>query len=227
MKKLFILLLLICLPVVVYAAFIFDEDFEGTGTPSGWFKGNSSDYDYTGFVLAGSESLRAAGSTGDYSFYDHTDTDEIWFKQLIRFDEIRDSGGAANPWIIQDSGYGGLANWYVFNDGSVTIDFVTYSSAGSLLEDTTYYLWGHYKKGTGGTWEIWWDTVDDRASAANHLSTSVSNTNQVSQHLICGAGSTDVIICDDVQLANTDEFAGGGGGGVVETIYEWILMLFE
>lgn len=187
-----------------------NEDFETAGTPSGWFVAGA-DPDYTGFVLAGLQSLKAEGGNGgsvQYAFYDHTDYDETWYQLLYRIQTFPASG-TVQPLKIDNSSFGTICTLFIFTDGTATVDFSTYSPVGSFASGTTYYVWAHYEKGPNGTCEYWWGTSSSRASASYHLANNaISGTDQDSQFyvILTSSATAEFEIADNVQGSNADAF---------------------
>jgi hypothetical protein len=179
---------------------LINEGFEGSGTPSPW--GGGADFDYTGVVLSGSQSCRVqSGQSATVNM--GVGYTEVWQKNVIRFVTL----STAEQIVIADSSTAGTDGLVIFSDGSATMDFSSFSAVGSFVTGTKYYFWSHFK--SSNTWEVWWDTVDNRSTAANHL-TKVAAAADLQLYL-WGASSNELVI-DDVQISSTDIFTGGGGG---------------
>jgi hypothetical protein len=177
-----------------------NETFEGTGTPSGWSSGTGADFDYTGLVLSGTQSLRAnsAGSTVTANVNLGAGYDEIWTKWLVR---VVTCPTNSRIFFFYDPSFseGGVA-LFIFSDSTATVDFGTYQT---FNIGTTYYMWTHFHK--NATSDIWWNTVDDR-STATHVTETANNLQ--AQYLVMGAANSMDIVFDNVQVADTDAFGG-------------------
>ena len=78
----FVFALLLLMASRAFAQDILNEDFEGTGEPSGWSHTGTVDYDNTSSPLEGTQSLvidRTAGAHNQYASYDSgSEHDEFW-----------------------------------------------------------------------------------------------------------------------------------------------------
>lgn len=159
------------------------EDFEGTGTPSGWtVQTGSPDFDCTSAPcpLVGSQSLSMGtanmvaykGSLGNKS--------EVWFYFQFRF--VSSVQNSTILFALRDNGDNPILQI------DLTINFLRVNSGGAnascvdgLSADTTYHCWGHYLKGAGAnddTAEIKFNTTDTRpADGSNkHAKTTGGTT---------------------------------------------------
>jgi hypothetical protein len=192
----------VLIPAPVFNGLI-NEGFEGVGLPAGWFAGGGDDPDYAGTVINGAQS--AHGTSGQYFHYNLVaDKDELWCKCKFRMPVLNTSPSASfAPIYFNDDAFTQLPTCYIFYDGSVTTDFVTYLPAGTVVANTTYYFWFHYRKGPSGIDEAWFNTTDDRTTAL-HLSNSGPGTNQIQGFYFCNPSGGAEYICDDLQVADFD-----------------------
>ncbi len=136
--------------------YIFNEDAEGTGTPSGWTNTGSPDWDEATTVLDGAQSLEMVGAaTNPRAHYDSGAAyDEVWvrFKWRVstqvsgfRILSLRNQSGDSEVAYLQT---GGTNQLQVINGSGNCLPVSTYSAA------TTYNIWIRYKKGTGSNSEM-------------------------------------------------------------------------
>ncbi len=135
--------------------FLIDEDFEGTGAPTGWAQIVATcDWDESTTVLAGSKSLEASASGSARCRVDTAgDIDEIWYYQLIRFNDVtlvqtrflslRTLADSEVAWL-EINATDGIA---CMDGGSITED--CWDTA--ISSDTMYHLFVHYKKSSGAS----------------------------------------------------------------------------
>jgi hypothetical protein len=197
-----------------------NETFEGTGTPSGWSGTGSADFDYTTSPLAGSQSLRCpASSAGIYNSGGVLSNTELWGQILYRIDSMPTSAE-----IILDMRQAFVAfaiDIYLATDGTLIVNdgastFVQTVSGMSV--GTIYNIWWHYKKGTGANSviETSWDVAGNpRPNSGNKFASSstaggTATVDQAGFGWSTGGGTDAVSIIDNVQIADTDAFAGGG-----------------
>lgn len=191
-------------------AFLEQEYFEGAGTAAGFFRGGSADFDYSASPISGSQSLRLNPASSDYANWAYgSDINEVWISFRFRLETMPAS--AAQAWKALDTGFNDAMPFYVFADGSTTIDFGSFSSAGSISTGVDYFVWIHFFHGTPCSTEVRFNTVDDRAGAPLVISSAATYPAFGQFLFMVSDGMISVI--DDFQVADTDEFAGGGGGG--------------
>lgn len=126
-------------------SYLFNEDFEGTGTPSGW--SGTGDFDSTVSPLQGLQSLRC--TSGQFGIPPTLAIAEVYLKMTIRFSALPAS--SANFIIFYDSGFSvvlsaTLQSTGVLNLGSGSISETTVAT---IAAGTAYDLEVHYKKGSG------------------------------------------------------------------------------
>jgi hypothetical protein len=160
----------------VGGTYLVDEDFEGTGAPSGWFGGGSANFDSTSPALVGSQSLRVNGATSDYAVYTlSSDQPELWLKFKYRLESSLPSS-SFNILFIEDAGFTKIFSAAILTDGTIAVDCGGGpgfgQTSGSMAANTDYFVWGHLKKGSGATAQIEFafNTSNSRpTSGANHI----------------------------------------------------------
>jgi hypothetical protein len=197
----------------LHAQFLINENFEGTGTPSGWNNSaGTPDYDYSVSPLYGLQSLLCNSSAQSRNGTSLNDA-EVWLKCSFRLDgtmpgfnyllrflnssdiEMLDIAFLSGPLYVFDGVSGGTGQ---------TVDSVT--------SGTVYDLWVHYKKGTGADaiLEASFDvTGNPRPNTGNKyvvVANGAGTANAVKLDLF---GSATDVVFDNVQVCNTDCFAAG------------------
>jgi len=128
-------------------SYITNEDCEGTGTPTGWSDSNTVNWDETGVVLAGSQSLSIDGQNPIGStVYAFSALGEVWVRLKYRC--------PLASWVTVisiRSSTTDLAKLRILSDGTVRIYCgANYSAAATKLVDSeSTNIWLHYVKGTG------------------------------------------------------------------------------
>lgn len=184
-----------------------DENFEGTGTPSGWFSG-SADFDYSAAALAGSQSLRVSGSQTpgvlDGGALNHG---ELWGKFLYNPEALPTSfTRIAN---LRDSGFNYLLEIYILSTGILRL-----SSGGTIFTDTadavsagsTYRVYWRYKKGTGANQiaELGFAITDARPTTGNKFAGGSNGTGTANgTQLFFESLNSSIHVIDNVQVAAT------------------------
>jgi len=195
-------------PVASGITYLVDENFEGTGAPSGWTvdSGVQVDFDYATAPapLFGAQSLRV--NAGDhYARKDYTAQTEVWVKfnwssPAVMADEkiftLRDSAGAEilRAETVNASGYKFIIKCGTANQ----------TTLGSLTAATTYYIWGYYKVGTGANagYRIWFSTTDSRPADGSSSSAGGSDGSRTTNaERIYLVGITNYQIFDNVKVA--------------------------
>lgn len=193
-----------------------NETFEGTGTPTGWFKGGSADFDSTASPLQGAQSLRL-NTSADYANTPSIAEDEIWGRFLYRPSSVTDT---VNTLILDDAGFTQMMGISLYTDGTLialdngvgVFDFTT----DAMSANTTYYVWFHYKKGSGANAviDVMFDTTcTTRPSVGSSKwagGTTGVSTSDIEFAQFSSTGSI-VYDYDDLQISNTDDFATCGG----------------
>lgn len=135
---------------------ILTETFEGSNSGydnTGWsnFVGSAGiNPDYTGVVLAGSQSLRINATTTDQSIIKTiSDPNECWI--YFQYRPVTSSGGVATRGIL--TGFNGSIKFSiaVASGGLLVVSHNAASATTSagMSVGTTYNIWAYYLKGTG------------------------------------------------------------------------------
>lgn len=142
--------------IVAEPDYLIRQDFEGTGYDNGeaWTVSSGSgamvNPDYTGVILAGSQSLRlfqSGGESGEVASPIFATNSEIWAYFLMRPVDIQ-VGGFKPFAAFRDTG--AVIRWEVTlnADGTVRLGSSgTATSVGAMSEGVTYHCWFHYKAG--------------------------------------------------------------------------------
>ncbi len=158
--------------------YIVEENFEGTGTPAGWFNsGGNFDQSTSGLSLEASEALALTGGAAQSNTPTGIAQGEVWVRYRVRF--IEDGAGALL--YFYDSGFGQRGLVYRQTGGALTVD----SGGGSDTTvattsiNTTYWIWVHYKKGTGanGEMDVWFSSTSTKpADGSDNHATITGST---------------------------------------------------
>jgi hypothetical protein len=187
------------IPTPTASRYLVNQDFEGTGTPIGWTN-SGGDLDYTGLVLAGSQSARMLNTSG-MVYNLGVGYDELWTKMRVRVVACSSSMGA---FVWFSPAFDQVFTVCVFPNNTLTIDFVTYAP---FNIGTTYYFWSHYHKNSPS--DVWFSTTDNR-STATHLTTRAGNYQLQYPLFTTGVTVGNEVLYDNIQVAKTDEFGGEG-----------------
>lgn len=180
---------------------LINENFEGTGAPTGWFAGGTADFDYASPAINGAQSLRTTPTDYTNVQLSGSNESEVWAKCRLRIKTMPASSARCLQ-LLQDDFSTIVGSIFIFANGSATTDFVNSSAAGSWAININYYVWFHFKAGI--VYEIWWDTVNDRDTAGNYLTTA-GNASPAFLMLFNAPDSSDLIF-DDVQIGNSGDF---------------------
>lgn len=198
---------------------ILNEDFETSGTPSGWAAPTgTADYDYSAAPLAGSQSLRCpASSTGKYNSGGALNNAEIWGKLLFKVTTLP---SAAQVIIKTDQEFvANGAGVYLNTDGTILAwdggGVYTSNSVDAMSTGTIYNIWFHFKKDPGGFTGIVEASFDiagnSRPNSGNkHVISNIAQFTATMDVLYIGfyasLGSDAVAVYDNVQVSSTDIF---------------------
>ena len=180
-------------------SYIFNLDFEGTGTPSGWSSGAGINYDYSADPLEGSDSLRITGpSTYAYASVSNT---ELWGKMKVRVGAL----GANNVIMtLINSGFTTRMQIAVLAGGAL---YVTGGGASAQTTDTMsgnteYFVWWHFDG--ADVISVEFSTTDSRVGSGNKFaSTTGTNDTITTIFLYCDASTTvdfDNVLIDDADI---------------------------
>lgn len=184
-----------------------NQDFEGTGTPSGW--AGTGDFDNAVSPLQGAQSLvLVLSQTASISDGGVLNNSELYFKFLFRSNTLPVS---SNEFFYAMDGAGTRQIRIISNaDGTVRVQdrlgniFATTVASMSLA--TTYYVWVYNKKGSGTNQicSVAFNTTDSRPTSGNNFAggTSGTETGNVTQ-CFWAAGDSSVLKVDVVQISAT------------------------
>lgn len=172
------------------------QDFEGTGYDNGetWVETGGPDPDYTGVVLAGSQSLRLNQAAAAMSTYiEHATTNEVHGYALIRPVTIDTTNVRVIIGVLQPNGTE-VASVRVTTSGAVrvTSGASNGTTSATMSSGTTYHLWWRYHTdGADVTVETWFSTDGTKPAnaSANHATITLSGTTQIAR-LRLGNAST-------------------------------------
>lgn len=134
--------------------FLYQEKFEGTGTPASWTNSGSPDYDYatTPAPLEGTKSLRVVTSSSSvYAYYSITSTDTVYLYYIVDcpdFDSFENIVGlrSGTTQILQHRWGGNNAVSQIYISGLTTLTTVS-----PFNEGTTYHCWLEYTASSGAS----------------------------------------------------------------------------
>jgi hypothetical protein len=195
---------------------LINEDFEGTGTPTGWFRGGSANFDYSTSPLVGSQSLRLAAATADYAVVQSLNQAEFWWKFRIKI-ETMPSGTLT---ILQGSDASFNNNYQVLlnSSGTLTIQdnsgFLFTTTTDTMAAGTIYDVWGHYKVGTGtnSICEVSFDVANAaRPNSGNKYASGTNGhgTGNIAEYKLISSTLGAILVFDTVRITTTDVFGGG------------------
>lgn len=171
---------------------IINEDFEGTGLPSGWVVSKGTpDFDYTAAPLSGTESLYIDNDAGGMQVKIPLGAaqSEVQLKFALNIQSypatanediiaFRNSSDQRVASLLVSSG---VARFRGYNGTSV------YTGPSDLVGGTTYYVWLDFVTGTGAdsSIELYYNTVDSKPAspAASH---STGNATDDVDHILLG-----------------------------------------
>lgn len=160
----------------VPAGSLLSEDFEGTGAPSGWGSSGAVNFDETGTVLYGSQSLSIdATASSPYCYKAFTGQSQVQFFFDFQFHSVPGSTGRFAE--FDNSGYSTLGYLNLTSAAKLQLEPVggTVTTGTAILSaDTRYRIWIRYTKGSGSnaSLEVWVSPTDSKADAVDHFSVS-------------------------------------------------------
>lgn len=216
MRYLFALLLL---PVLLFGQYK-SETFEGAGAPTDWGSTTGSpDYDFTGTVLFGSQSLRLPGTSGTVTSYVTFVAPPI-SEVYVRFAFQITRTNLATAYFQQFyNTTTQVSYWGINTSGNVTGVHGTGTDTGDLTIalNTTYYAWIYYKAAASGDgiMQVRISTTGYYADAT--LEVDISNGSKLSAfnriyYLVSSSTGADVIV-DNLEISDDlpgDFFMDGG-----------------
>lgn len=192
--------------------FIIDEDFEGTGTPPGWWAGGS-DYGATTSPISGAKSGRPVSGSqiliNEASYLEHT---ELWFKWRMRYDAapatFQHMMQCGNDNFQTQAGLTMNANGTITAQDSGVGIFIT--TVAAMTVGQTYYCWFYRKANTGGNNGIvnfGFSLADVKpTSGDNFVGASTGVTVDPIYTASWSAGNSFLQTVDEVQIA-AEEFS--------------------
>lgn len=192
------------------ASYLIAEEFEGTGLPTGFTNYTAApDYDYTAAPLKGSQSMLANQST-EGAYVDFTGQSELWVRMMFAIDSFSSTPSVV---YLRDVSNNNLVYVRVLTTGKLRIyngDGTQIGTGGTTLSTgTTYYLWVHYKKGTGSNAVvgIYVSSTSTRGSA-EAASTSAKGAADCSRLLLNPAVASTAETYDNL-LVSASEIGSG------------------
>lgn len=179
----------------------FDEDCEDTGTPVGWTDGsgggNLVNWDYSGVILDGTESLllrRAAGSVG--TLIDLGPADELWLRFRLYFT-------AYSQFVIsfQDNSLGSACYLEVLATGQIKMDnFVnTLTTASAMSIGVAYNVWVHVRKEPAGIMEAGFSVADEEPVSGGSFASFAQGTGLAIVRIRFDTFRTSDTVLDDLK----------------------------
>ena len=188
-------------------SFLIDEDFEGTGTPSGWGTTGSgtANFDSTTSPLEGAQSLRLTGTTNIISTTLTIQEPELWWK--FRYKPASLPSVTLRIPLIYDSAFNEIAKIILHTTGQLIVDGggIFELTTDSLSAGTEYWITGHYKKGSGANavLECGFSTTDTRPSSGSKYAGATNGTQTANTDLVLLGSGNIVADFDVVQIATT------------------------
>lgn len=188
------------------ATLIFEEEAEGAGTPAGWTNTGTPDWDYTGVVLAGAQSVQAAD--GERVGFD---SGSAYSEVFLRFRFRIESGGDTGYRVFSfrnQSGDSEIAYMEVAAGGEARVVSGGASATTADLLTTpcgpaSCVFWVRYKAGTGSNAEMSVGFSEDCTEptsgarfAALTTGTSTASINRF--QFRAGPGGTSVFLFDSL-----------------------------
>ena len=194
---------------------ILDEQFDGTGAPSGWSAINTVDWDYTTSPapLEGTQSVYIDGQSGgaraQHDFGSDYDTVSVQF--IFRCSGAATTGTVRLFSFRNQTGDSELA-WLNMVNGAILVQHGTQSqtTVGVMSLDTTYYVRATYTKSTSsnGILKVGFSTTttiptsgDDYQEVTNGSATSQCNRIQLRNG---HTGSGNYFMFDDCSADDTE-----------------------
>ena len=189
------------------ASYLVDEDFEGTGTPTGWTGTATINYDYTP-AIHGTESAKITDTGTTYvTTPDFAAQSDVWVFGAFNYSAV-----TADAIILYlRNATSGNAGYLSIRQSDMKIRFyhgTTSPSVGTttISTGTTYYYWIHYIKGTGsdGVSQIYLSTTTTRPSSPELSATNGSGTYDVEHIRYYDWTATSDYIFDVVRVSATE-----------------------
>jgi hypothetical protein len=193
------------------------ENFEGTGTPSGWTVTIATpgfDQATTGLSLEASQCLyMTVNAAAEETYVAFTASDNAYAYFLMRMEDVpggadrtqfKFTDGSANDLAIQAASVGPVQ--MKLYDGGAGSD----PGAATMSADTTYHVWFEYEKGTGanGKVRVYFASSGTKPASPDAEITTSAMTGQAAR-LYFGndwSGSGGNIYYDKVRVSRTAAF---------------------
>lgn len=195
------------------SSLLIDENFEGTGTPSGWASSvGTPNYDNTSAPLADAQDLKMADSADNNAYKVFTDSSEVWLQCEFKCSSLP-TGSAQNTILIYNSAFSAAAALKLTTGGTLTaadtLDRVT--TVDVLSAGTKYWMFFRVKKGTGANaeYEIAFSTTSTRPGSGNKWAQFTSGNLTITPGTLVtdrnntGWGSGNTFQIDNVKISNT------------------------
>lgn len=192
------------------ATYLVKQDFEGTGYDNSetWSEAaGDPNEDYTGTVLAGSQSLLLDGTSATQRTDSPTfaSTADAWVYMLIRVTDLPSS--TENFITLISTGPVGLFSADITSGGNLRVSGSVNSATtvSAMSVDTTYHVWIHYVAGSGvnAVCSVAFSTDGVRPTTGNNF-TSVSNGSETASlnfvRLRADTGVTFICIQDKIRV---------------------------
>jgi hypothetical protein len=149
MKRL-IIIFLICFFFNGFTQYVFYEDCEETGTPAGWTDSDASiDWDYIISPLDGRQSWYCNNATERNSLYNVTAANEYYGACMVKFGDGSPSTARVFWSYVAATAAQGTVRCHTDGRLRAYCGTVSAYSTTVIAANTTYYIWTHYKLGTG------------------------------------------------------------------------------
>lgn len=189
-------------PATVGITYLINENFEGTGTPSGW--GGTADFDSTTSPLAGAQSLRVNNQTVQNEAA--IDNGDLWFKFLFKPNQLPTTD--SDIFYINDASFNELGRIIMETNGKLiaTQDGIFEETSSALSSGTMYYVWVRYVKGSGSNSvvQVYFNTSDSRPSFGDSKTAGASNGSETANVTKLFLTFEHIADFDNVQVAATD-----------------------
>lgn len=161
--------------------YVFEENFEGTGLPSGFTAGNvTHDYDYTTTALQGSQSYRQTGAASSPSLLSTTFTGASTMEAYLMIRFISMPTAAYRSFYLLN-GTTECIRISVTATGAVEVrpgGGTASSTTDTMTTGVTYHVWVRYVAGSGANafGSVAWSTDGTRPTSGNKYRESTNGT---------------------------------------------------
>jgi hypothetical protein len=211
----------------VAPTYLVNEDWEGTGVPSGWSNSPSSNYDLStaGMDMVGSQCLSTPAKTNGATvgpYYTISAAGELWGYFKLRITDYTLNSGTYRKMFWLSNGGTSVFSVSLYNNaGTLYLRGAAGNQAAipadAVTTGTTYNVWVHYKKGTGADAEgsIEFATTDTKVGSGNKFASftggnSTADVNRVllQPEYITAQGADviwDKVRLDDVAIGSAPQ----------------------